>query len=278
MRAKILLSLASTVLAVAQLATPGSPCSAQAGPAPRVQALSSGPNPAFSIVSIKRSSDSEADDWGMGIRGRNYWAVHVTANELIGWVYGINARQIEHAPDWLATERFDVDGLPESGAPPSRQQYRAMLQAALADRFSLSFHRSRKLLPVYVLSLGDGGLKIPRSADQTADPSWGAHQGWLSIKNMTFGDVAQVLQRTVFDRPVLDQTGLSDRYTFVLRWRPDETQFTQMQGVEVPQEKGTEDIEDIYTAGRQQLGVRIESKKALAPTIVIDTISHPSPN
>ena len=51
-----------------------------------------------------------------------------------------------------------------------------------------------------------------------------------------------------------------------------------MQGVEVLQEAGTEDVEDIYTAVRQQLGVKIEAEKALAPTMVIQTVSHPSPN
>jgi uncharacterized protein (TIGR03435 family) len=168
--------------------------------------------------------------------------------------------------------------LPDAGQQPSREQYRAMLQSALADRFALTFRSSQKVLPVYVLSVATGGLKVVRSADQTIKPSWGVHQGWLSIQSMTFEDVARVMQRTIFDRPVLDQTGLNDRYTFVLKWRPDETQFSQMRGLDVPQEAGTEDNEDIYTSARQQLGIKIESTRTLAPTMVIKTVSHPSPN
>jgi uncharacterized protein (TIGR03435 family) len=238
----------------------------------RVQGL------AFAVVTIKPSLDSEADDWGIGVRGRNFWAVHVTTNELVEWAYGINSRQIEHAPGWFATERFDVQGVPDPDAKPARDQYRAMLKSALAERFALRFQSSRKILPVYVLSLSNGTLKIPMSVDQSAKPSWGVHQGWLSIQCMTFDDVARVMQRTIFDRPVLDQTGLPDRYTFILKWRADETQFTQMQGVEVPQEEGTEDVEDIYTAARRQLGIKIEARKELAPTMVVQTALHPSPN
>lgn len=136
MRAKIIWSLKSSALTVALLAMPGNVSGAQAASATKVQEQASDAKPAFSIVSVKPSSDSEADNWGIGIRGRNFWVVHVTTYELIGWAYGINARQIEHAPEWLATERFDVEGLPDTGAQPSREQYRTMLQSALAERFA----------------------------------------------------------------------------------------------------------------------------------------------
>ncbi len=276
MRTDVIGPLKSSVITTALLAVAVS--NGQATAAPRIQEQPSDAKATFSIISVKPSPDSEADDWGIGIRGRNFWAVHVTTNELIGWAYGVNARQIEHAPEWFGTERFDVDGLPDTAAQPSREQYRSMLQSALAERFALRFHSSKKVLPVYVLSVVSGGLKIPKSVDQRAKPSWGVHRGWFSVQNMTFGEVARTMQRTVFDRPVLDQTGLSDRYSFILKWRADETEFSQMQGVEVPQEAGTEDVEDIYTAVRQQLGVKIEAEKALAPTMVIETVSHPSPN
>lgn len=251
---------------------------AQASPARPADDPVFNAHPAFSVVSVKLSPDSEADDWGLGIRGRRFWAVHVTTNELIGWAYRVNAHQIEHSPEWFATERFDVDGIPDTEIQPTRDQYRMMLQVALSERFAIKFHSAQKVLSVYVLSVASGGLKIPAAVDHAGRPSWGVHLGWLQIKNMTFGDVAEVMQRTIFERPVLDQTGQPGLYSFTLRWRADETQFGQMQGVTVPEEDGMEERDDIYTAALHQLGVKIEAKKALVPTMVIDAVSRPTAN
>ena len=233
---------------------------------------------AFAIVRVKQSPESEADDWGMGIRGRNFWAVHVTVNELIAWAYGVSPRQLEHAPEWLGSERFDVDGIPDAGVQPSSEQFRSMVQAALIDRFQLKFHASEKTLPVYVLALASGGIRISPSPDPRAKPAWGIHRGWLSVSNMTFDGVARIMQRTVFDRVVLDRTGVNERYSFVLKWRADVTQFRQMQGMEMPEETGTSDVDDIYTSAGRQLGIRIEATKASAPTMVLESVSHPAAN
>lgn len=231
----------------------------------------------FAVVRVSLSPDSEADDWGLGTRGRNFWATHATLNELIAWAYGVSPRQIDHAPEWMSRERFDVNGQPDNvAAQPSGDEFRAMLKSALADRFAVRIHTLQKVMPVYVLSVADGGIKLAGAGDAKAQ--WGIHRGWLSVANMSFDAVAKVMQRTVFDRPVLDRTNLAGRYSFTLKWRADETQFSQMQGLEVPVETGTADVDDIYTAARKQLGIRIEAKKDTAPVLVIDGVSRPSPN
>jgi uncharacterized protein (TIGR03435 family) len=278
MRLKIGQSLLTSILYFWLLAAHGNPGLAQTAPARPANDPVFNAHPEFSVVSVKLSPDSEGDDWGLGVRGRRFWAVHVTTNELIGWAYRVNAHQIEHAPEWFATERFDVEGIPDTEVQPTRDQYRTMLQVALSERFAIKFHSAQKALPVYVLSVAGGGLRVPATVDPIGRPSWGVHLGWLQIRNMTFGDVAEVMQRTIFERPVLDQTGQHGLYSFTLRWRADETQFGQMQGVTMPEEKGMEERDDIYTAAFHQLGVKIEAKKALVPMMVIDAVSHPTAN
>jgi uncharacterized protein (TIGR03435 family) len=236
-------------------------------------------NPAFAVVSIKLSPEEEADDWGTQIRGHRFLATHVSMYDLIGYAYGLHKSQVEHPPEWFISERFDIEGVPDTEALPTRDEYRSMVQKALAGRFHLRFHSGQKMLSVYVLSILSGGLKIAETeGEPNAAEGWGIEQGRLQIKNMSFASIARVMQRTIFDRPVVDRTGLEERYTFNLRWHPDDSQFSQLQGLDVPTDESAEDREDIYTEARKQLGLKIKAKKVMTPVIVIDAASLPTAN
>src|SRR5207237_1994767 len=61
-------------------------------------------------------------------------------------------------PDWLATERFDIDA--KSDRAVSKDQMLQMLQSLLAERFKLKVHRETKELRVYALTVGKNGPKV----------------------------------------------------------------------------------------------------------------------
>ena len=234
-------------------------------------------NPTFAVATVKLSPESEADDWGTQIRGHRFVATHVSMNDLIGYAFGMSSQQIDHAPDWFGSERFDLEGVPDTEILPTRDEYRRMVQKTLAERFGLKFHPGHKMLAAYVLSVDRGGLKVQETLGQPyAAEGWGVSRGRLQVKNMSFAGVARVMQRTVFDRPVVDETGVKGRYTFDLRWHPDELQFGQMQGLTVPTDERAEAGDDIYTAARKQLGLKIEAKKTMVDVMVIDAASQPS--
>src|ERR1700761_5503460 len=236
-------------------------------------------NPTFAVATVKLSPESEADDWGTQIRGHRFVATHVNMNDLIGYAYGMHVQQIDHAPAWFGSARFDVEGVPDTPILPTREEYRTMVQKTLTERFGLKFHPAQKMLTAYVLSVNSGGLKIQETVGQPyAAGGWGVSRGRLQVKNMSFAGVARVMQRTVFDRPVVDETGLKGRYTFDLRWHPDEPQFGQMQGLNVPADEGSEARDDIYTAARKQLGLNIQAKKTMVGVMVIDAASQPVAN
>ena len=234
-------------------------------------------NPTFAVATVRLSPESEADDWGTQIRGHRFVATHVSMNDLIGYAYGMNPQQIDHAPAWFGSERFDVEGVPDTEILPTRDEYRAMVQKTMVERFGLKFHPAKKMMTAYVLSVDSNGLKIRETVGQPyAAESGGATRGRLQVNNMSFAGVARLMQRMVFDRPVVDGTGLKGRYTFDLRWHPDDVQFGQMQGLSVPSDEGSEARDDIYTAARKQLGLKIQAKKAMVDVMVIDAASQPS--
>jgi uncharacterized protein (TIGR03435 family) len=91
-------------------------------------------------------------------------------------------------------------------------------------------------------------------------------------------DFASTMQAAVLDRPVVDQTGLPGRYDFTLTWTPDEFQFGGL-GVRVPPPADNADAPpNLFTAIQQQLGLRLESTKALAEVFIIDSVEKPSEN
>ncbi len=79
------------------------------------------------------------------------------------------------------------------------------------------------------------------------------------------------------DRPVVDHTEISGRYNFSLNWTPDETQLVNLTG-QLPPTTGNVEHPDLYTAIQQQLGLKLESTKALVEILVIDHVEKPSEN
>ena len=102
--------------------------------------------------------------------------------------------------------------------------------------------------------------------------------GTLNVHNAPMLDFTQLLQASLLDRPVVDQTGLAGRWDFVLKWTPDESQFETM-GVKGPPPSDAADAPPpLFTAIREQLGLKLSSEKTLVDIIVIDHVDHPSPN
>jgi uncharacterized protein (TIGR03435 family) len=71
--------------------------------------------------------------------------------------YDLKPSQIV-GPDWLDTEYFQN----EATMPPetTNEQFRAMLQNLLSDRFKLKIHRETKEVRGYALVVGKNGPKM----------------------------------------------------------------------------------------------------------------------
>jgi uncharacterized protein (TIGR03435 family) len=155
-----------------------------------------------------------------------------------------------------------------------------MVQKLLADRFQLKFHRDKKELSAYLLTVAKGGPKLKKSeTNNNGVPGlFFTKLGRLNVRNATMVDFAGVMQTGVFDRPVVDQTGLEGRWDFILSWTPDETQFSSF-GVKVPPPSEAADAPPpIFTAIQEQIGLKLDAGKAPVEVLVLDHVDRPSEN
>ena len=251
-------------------------------PPPKIPPMAANADPNFEVATIKPSKPGQQGK-GFGFRGRQFMTFNTNVNDLIAIAYGLDAKQIVGAPAWLGTDLYDIAGVPDVPGRPNQKQMGIMLQKLLADRFQLKFHHERKVLSVYTITVAHGGPKMKKS---TAGPNDGdafmfRGLGDLIVRNMTMKDFATWMQSGVMDRPVVDQTGLTDRYDFTLKWTPDESQFAQFRGSNVKMPTATNDPNappGLYTAIQEQLGLKMEATKAPDDVIVIDHVEKPSPN
>ncbi|HEX4276757.1 MAG TPA: TIGR03435 family protein [Bryobacteraceae bacterium] len=249
-------------------------------PGPAMMAASA--KPEFTVATIK-PSNPDAQRGGYGFRGREVTTTNVTVNWMIKLAYNVHARQIEGGPAWLDTAKYDTVGMPDTPGQPSRDQMKLMIQQLLADRFQLKFHTEKRELPVYAMAVLKTGAKITVSAgDPNAFPGigFGLAPGVLSLsgRNTGLDGVANALQSNVLDKPVVNQTGLTGRYDFMLKFTPDGNQLANF-GAGTPGNPADPDAPpDIFSAFQQQLGLKLESTKAFVNMIVIDKIARPSEN
>jgi uncharacterized protein (TIGR03435 family) len=80
--------------------------------------------------------------------------INTTLMALIGFAYAVQEKQVIGGQDWMNSEKFDIEGKPDTPGSPSQEQLRTMVKKLLADRFQLKFHNEKRELPPYMLTAG----------------------------------------------------------------------------------------------------------------------------
>ena len=163
-----------------------------------------------------------------------------------------------------------------------------MVQELLAERFKLKLHHETKELPMYAMTVVKSGVKmtpvaavpVPADGAAPAKPQGsgirGMGRGQLQGMNTTPDLLANVLgsQPEIGGRMVLDKTGLTGKYDFMLKWTPDAGMAGAVDAGAVPESSGP----SLFTALQEQLGLRLDATKGMVDTIVIDSVEMPSEN
>ncbi len=243
---------------------------AQGNPIQPLKPMARNADPSFEVAVIK---PADPDDRKQGFRldGHRIFIEDVSMTSLICFAYSIQKSQIIGAPRWFDDQPWDIQGVPDAEGTPDWPQYRRMLQKLLSARFSLQMHHDKRQLLVYTLTIAKGGPKLEKSKsdpDALSDQSGhgvGSAQ-FMKFTNDSMTNFAQLLQ-LMGDRPVIDQTNLQDRYDFTLLWTPDGMPAAESDAAPA-----------LFTAVKEQLGLKLEAARMPADVFVIDAASRPTQN
>ena len=193
---------------------------------------------------------------------------------VIAAAYGLLPHQVV-GPAWLKDERFDIVAKTGTSAA-SVDEMLPMLRPVLVERFRLATHRESREMPAYVLTVAKSGAKLEEARQGGDVPFKKANKTAARIRapHLTMPQFAEILARRL-GHPVRDETGLTAAYRISLEWAA-ETTPRKPDKIKPGKDK---DRPSIFTAIQEQLGLRLEGRKAAVETLVIDHVRKtPEPN
>jgi uncharacterized protein (TIGR03435 family) len=247
---------------------------------------------AFDVTSVKPSLPGVP---GIGIQpmssGQGYRVGGVPVRLMIKLMYKVTDSQIVGGPKWMDTDLWDIEA--KADHKYTLDQLHEMFQTMLADRFKLQFHKEKKDLPAYVLSIDKSGskLKVNESLDTFEIP---IKPGRMSVgpagivMNIIGTRVPMIyftwnLSQTLRDDPVVDETGLTGFYDFKLEWLQElPPGMAERAGAMPPGGPPAPDnaptAPPLAVALREQLGLKLEKRKAPVEVFMIDRVEKAEAN
>jgi len=159
-----------------------------------------------------------------------------------------------------------------------------MLRALLFDRFHLEAQIETRQLPIYALVVAKGGARLPENTDKqfsvtnlsngkvraTGQVKWGFSKTTMGV---FAAQLSGVVASSELGRQVIDKTGLTGEYDFVLKWLLSTNEMRPTSGSD-----GGTGGPSIFNALQDQLGLKLQPDRGPVEVIVIDRVEKPSGN
>jgi uncharacterized protein (TIGR03435 family) len=199
---------------------------------------------------------------------------------FISTAYHLPIFQIFGADGWMVNDRWfieakaeDITVLPDWAPPYLPEAMAIRLRTLLADRFALKSHLEKRELKAYVLSVGKKDNKLA-PGDPAARGSMAAGPGVVQAYAATMDQFVIYLNR-IMDLPVIDQTGLGEKYKFSLKFAPESTRPLVAPG---SADGAVSSDPTIFDAIRDQLGLELKPAKERVEVLVVDSAHRPTEN
>jgi uncharacterized protein (TIGR03435 family) len=232
----------------------------------------------FDVSSIKPSPPGNTRPPLVGYPAGRLTTVNASLLFVIRFAYDLRDDQILNAPGWLASTLYDIEAkasndVPFQSGPEGARQIRLMTQVLLAQRFKFAAHQETRQEPVYRLTIAKGGAKVKATEDKPGPIT--SRPGRLTGESVTIPVLIKLLTGPA-GRPIIDETGLTARYNFELKYGPEMTPGGVAVGPDAP--PSDPNAPSIFTAVREQLGLRLDPSRGPVEVLVIEHVERPSEN
>ena len=238
--------------------------------------------PRFDVASLKINIANDGIVFNQSQKGR-YTISGYTLAALIRSAYGVQEFQIVGGPDWMNSERFNIEATyAEAPGVPARTDL--MLRTLLEERFKLAVHNETRERPVYALVLARAdrrlGPQLQKSARDCATAKGpdgcgsSVGPGFIRSRGRTMAQFAESLSRLTntgssLNRLIVDKTGLEGQYDVTLKFTPE-----NIPPAGGPPPPGFPAVDpngpSIFTALQEQLGLKLDSQRAPVDVLVVD--------
>ena len=261
------------------------------------------PSPELDVATVKPAPPGDrpwfpSPDDMISFRG-------LTLRTLISYAWQLNSNAIANAPKWLDEEKFDISArvtAPDNPAGGNSapafdgEQVPLMIRKLLEERFVIKSHMEDRSQDAFALLADNPKMKVanpeersgckegpgPDGKDPRADkPVLGR---LISCQKTTMAQFAEVLEQRsngYLKMSVFDATGLPGTYDFTLSF----SGYSQVGGINaytLPSQSAGDgsNLSDptggllLFTALKQQLGLKLEKQKHVLPMLVLDHINE----
>ncbi len=257
-------------------------------------------SPRFEVASVKENVSHGTSSAISTSSSDRLVITNVPLRFLVLYAYELPDHRLAGMPGWSEERSFDIQAVYPEGKRPSDEGVRVLMQNLLADRFGLKLHHEQRVLPAYDLTVarhdGQTGPQMQPVAQECLDPATGKRTGGglsgsrggavpppdreapcsiAATRTKLWGgavtpqQLAATIQAMV-GRPVLDRTGLSGRYHIFLHWAPTQLRADGEAGGDAAEEDAS-----IFTALREQLGLKMVSRRESFDVLVVDSVGMP---
>jgi uncharacterized protein (TIGR03435 family) len=251
-RARLVTTLASTTVLLLALASG------------RVEAQSTLDPLRFEVASVKPHIDNGGTAAGIEESQSSVRIANLPLRTVIAIAYDVMDSRVV-GPGWIERRTFDIVAKPP--ARYERAQLATLLRNLLADRFRLVAHDEKREVHGYALRVEKDGHKLRAATGPRTFLTGRA--GLIAGNGRSMSEIAPLLSQMV-RATVVDETALKDAYDIRLEWTPS---------LASPATVAAEPEVSLFTALREQLGLRLEPVKAVAQFVIVDRVDEtPTPD